>query len=673
MKKLLSKVLISVFVLNFINPFFLQLVHSAYVNNNGIQWDFEINNDDISTDVYLVTLNMTITWAVNMRFWNTPTERDSASWEPYANTKSWSLPDLTGTKIVYAEFESSTGATVYLQDDILYELDLILWLDAADNPTITATSWNISQWDDKSWNDYHAIQANVANQASELTDEIDFNGSSDYFYLDNINYQNTNPLDGLFVCSVFSTTNNTTSISGNWSFLDFDRSEWFNFFNRWVNVWFSYDSDWAIRDLTSAWFAVNDGNLHVSCASYDNTQATDTTITIDGNTAYSGDVEPIWAQIGVWQARRYWFVWDGSEAVTENWWRNNIYYDWWINEIVYFDVPVSASNRKDIECYLWDKWWVTMAGCTAGQGATVMTDVISVVDQDPIASIDYAPETSTAGNVTATLVNESESITITNNGGSDTYVFTTNGSFTFEFEDATWNTWSTTATVDWITNAAPTDIALSNDTIDENVAVWFTIGTLSTTDANTSDTHTYSFVSWTWDTDNASFTLSGSTLSINASPDFETQSSYSVRIQTDDGNWWTYQEIFTININDLDEVPPVITLTWSDPVSVVLNASYTDTWATCSDDVDVICTVNVWWATVDTTTLWSYVITYDTTDAAGNNAIQVTRTVNVIAGDVPVITLSWSVSETIEVLSTYSDVWATANDTEDGDITWDIQ
>ncbi len=54
-------------------------------------------------------------------------------------------------------------------------------------------------------------------------------GSSDYFYLDNINYQNTNPLDGLFVCTVFSTT--VTSAGWNWAFLDFDRSEWFNFYN----------------------------------------------------------------------------------------------------------------------------------------------------------------------------------------------------------------------------------------------------------------------------------------------------------------------------------------------------------------------------------------------------------------------------------------------------------
>jgi len=652
-------------LINLFLPFSSQTANAAYVNVDGIQWDFEINNDAVSTDVYIVTLNMTISWAVNMRFWNTPAERDVAAWEPYASTKTWTLPDLWGTKIVYAEFENATWDTLYIQDDILYDINLTLWLDAEDDATITSTSGNVSGWDDKSGNDYNARQGNLGNQASELTDEIDFNGSSDYFYLEDINYQNTNPLDGLFVCSVFSTTNTATGLSNNWAFLDFDRSEWFNFFNRWANVWFSYDSNGTIRDLTSAGFAVNDGNLHVSCASYDNTQATDTIITIDWNTAYSGDVEPVGAQIGVSQATRYGFVWDGSEASTENGSRNNVYYDGGMNEIVYFDVPLSSSNKKDVECYLWEKWGVTMNGCIAGQGATIMADITTYVDEDPIASVSYAPETSTTGSVTATIINQSEPITITNNGGSTSYVFTENGSFTFEFVDATWNTWSVTANVDWIDNSPPTDIDLTNDNLDENVAASSIVWILSSVDVNSSDTHTYTLVSGAGDTDNSAFSISGNTLSINASPDFETQSTYSIRIQSDDGNGWTYAEVFTITINDLDEVAPVITLTWSDPVNLSVSDSYADAWATCSDDVDTSCSVVVWGDTVDTSTVWVYIITYDAVDAAGNNAIQVTRTVNVLDTIAPVITLTWSDPINVIKNDIYTDAWATCSDDYD--------
>ena len=66
-----------------------------------------------------------------------------------------------------------------------------------------------------------------------------------------------------------------------------------------------------------------------------------------------------------------------------------------------------------------------------------MTEITTYVDENPIASIGYTPETSTTGNVIATVVNESEPITITNNGGSDSYTFTENGNFIFEFIDAT--------------------------------------------------------------------------------------------------------------------------------------------------------------------------------------------------------------------------------------------
>ena|GEM_PF-4095289 len=40
--------------------------------------------------------------------------------------------------------------------------------------------------------------------------------------------------------------------------------------------------------------------------------------------------------------------------------------------------------------------------------------------------------------------------------------------------------------------------------------------------------------------------------------DYETKSSYAICIRTDDGNSGTYDKNFTININDLDETPPII-------------------------------------------------------------------------------------------------------------------
>ena len=83
-------------------------------------------------------------------------------------------------------------------------------------------------------------------------------------------------------------------------------------------------------------------------------------------------------------------------------------------------------------------------------------------------------------------------------------------------------------------NYAPTALALSASTFNENIAANSTVSTLSTTDPDSSDTHTYSLVSGSGDTDNNFFTIEGSSLIIKSSPDYETKSSYNIRLQTTD-------------------------------------------------------------------------------------------------------------------------------------------
>jgi len=73
----------------------------------------------------------------------------------------------------------------------------------------------------------------------------------------------------------------------------------------------------------------------------------------------------------------------------------------------------------------------------------------------PTAGIAYSTDQPTTGKVIARLVNKSEGLIITNNEGNDTYTFTENGSFTFEFEDAKGNTGSATAKVNNIDHKAP--------------------------------------------------------------------------------------------------------------------------------------------------------------------------------------------------------------------------
>ena len=75
---------------------------------------------------------------------------------------------------------------------------------------------------------------------------------------------------------------------------------------------------------------------------------------------------------------------------------------------------------------------------------------------NPTASIGYSTTEKTNEPVIARLTNPSTKITITNNHGKDTYVFTENGEFTFEFEDEKGNKGTATAKVNWIDKKEPT-------------------------------------------------------------------------------------------------------------------------------------------------------------------------------------------------------------------------
>ncbi|MCK5576585.1 MAG: DUF5011 domain-containing protein, partial [Sphingomonadales bacterium] len=77
----------------------------------------------------------------------------------------------------------------------------------------------------------------------------------------------------------------------------------------------------------------------------------------------------------------------------------------------------------------------------------------------------------------------------------------------------------------------------------------------------------------------------------------------------------------------VDTTAPVITLTGGD-VTIEIGSAYTDEGAVATDIVDGEVAVTAV-GSVDTNTAGVYTLTYDYTDAAGNAAVQVTRTVTV--------------------------------------------
>jgi len=134
-----------------------------------------------------------------------------------------------------------------------------------------------------------------------------------------------------------------------------------------------------------------------------------------------------------------------------------------------------------------------------------------------------------------------------------------------------------------------------------------------------------------------------------------------------------------VEVTSSDTTAPVITLLGDASVELEVGEAYTDAGATAADDVDGDLTFKIVVVNpVDTNTEGSYIITYNVSDSAGNQAAEVIRTVNVVPvpepADItaPVITLLGQAVIELVVGDVYTDEGATATDDVDGDLTTSI-
>ena len=105
-----------------------------------------------------------------------------------------------------------------------------------------------------------------------------------------------------------------------------------------------------------------------------------------------------------------------------------------------------------------------------------------------------------------------------------------------------------------------TKIALSNASVPENQPAGTVVGTLSTADPDSDDTFTYTLTAGTGSTDNARFTIVGDQLLSAATFDYETKSSYSIRVRSTDGDGLFFENTFVIAVTDVNEAPTDIIL-----------------------------------------------------------------------------------------------------------------
>ncbi len=174
----------------------------------------------------------------------------------------------------------------------------------------------------------------------KVGDAMDFDGTNDYFALANLNYSGVGTLPQLTVSAWVNTTFNNGAFNGNWSILDFDRSEYFNVYVHGDGrVGFSTKGGNTDDFFAGSAGDVNDGTWHFVTAVYD---GTDKMIYIDGTLA-STQTNPHGGSALGTANTRYGLIGDGSEASSFNGGKNNRYYEGLLDEVRYSEMVRSAD------------------------------------------------------------------------------------------------------------------------------------------------------------------------------------------------------------------------------------------------------------------------------------------------------------------------------------------
>ncbi len=127
---------------------------------------------------------------------------------------------------------------------------------------------------------------------------------------------------------------------------------------------------------------------------------------------------------------------------------------------------------------------------------------------------------------------------------------------------------------------------MSASSLAENAGANAVVGTLSATDADAVDTATFTLVSGIGSTDNAAFNISGSSLRANASFDFETKSSFSIRVRVTDSVGATFEEQLTISVTNVEDAAPSMPAGLA--TTTVTSTSISFSWTAATDDTAVV-------------------------------------------------------------------------------------
>jgi PKD repeat protein len=122
---------------------------------------------------------------------------------------------------------------------------------------------------------------------------------------------------------------------------------------------------------------------------------------------------------------------------------------------------------------------------------------------------------------------------------------------------------------------------------------------------------------------------------------------FTLAVRYDDDSLSPQSAAFPFTITTEAPPPPVITLAGANPQIVEQDSAYIELGATATDVTpgDLTGALVIDASAVETTTVGSYLVTYNVTDGAGNPAVQVTRTVMVVIDELSHVTIldAWAV------------------------------
>lgn len=211
------------------------------------------------------------------------------------------------------------------------------WLDTAVGA--------VSIWYDQSLNEYNGRSGNAPTLVSS---SIQFNGTSNYFYIERLHYKSGDTIPKFTVWTWFKTSfSSPGDLDDNWAFIDFDRSEWFDFYLN-GDGYLGFSGIDGINDYFDILgnSILNNGVWNFGAVVYDSASLTITFYVngiVDKTYTYAS-MNPINNL-----TTRYGIIGDGSEAGSEDGKKNGFFYEGELRALAF--IPLALTSAEILSVY----------------------------------------------------------------------------------------------------------------------------------------------------------------------------------------------------------------------------------------------------------------------------------------------------------------------------------